>query len=616
MGQAKEIDFKPTACMLCSIGCAIEIQVEGRHFKKIRGDKLAPSSQGYLCQKAARLDHYQNHSERLKQPLKRQPDGSFAPVSWEQAIQEIAEKMKAIKAGHGGHAFAYYGGGGQGNHLGGTYSGALRAALGTPYLYTALAQEKTGDFWVNGELFGRQSVLPLEGMEHADYAIVLGANPFTAHGLPRTRDVLKAFKSDPARTLVVIDPRVSETARMADIHLQVKPGHDAYLLAAMIAILFRENRVDEAFLRERTTGHEAIRKLFETLPVEDFIEASGVPAEKVYEVARGFASAHRATVRADLGIQQSLHSTLNSWLEKLLYLVTGNFNRKGGNHLGAQFAPFIGHSKKPGEGAVTTRVTGMHEICKLFPPNILPLEIDTDHPERVRALIVDSGNIARSGADTRALEKALRKLELLVVIDVAMTETARHAHYVLPAPTQFEKAEATFFTYGFPVPYFHLRKPVLEKEGDTLPEPEIYRRLLVALGAIPERFPVLERAAKLHRRYPGLNVYPAALAATLKLKPHWQAYVPVILYATLGRALQEDKASAASLWGVSQFWARRFSRQVARAGYTGKPAQQAEKLFQRMLDDPRPIPLGEFEYEDLWKLIRHPDGKIHLYIPE
>ncbi|WP_431687896.1 molybdopterin-dependent oxidoreductase [Hahella sp. NBU794] len=605
--------WRPTACILCSINCGLEMQVDQGRIVKVRGDKLAPNSEGYICQKAAKLDHYQNHSARLRQPLKRQPNGEYAPVSWDAAIAEITARMRDIKAQHGGGAFAYYGGGGQGNHLGGSYSGALRAALDTPYLYTALAQEKTGDFWVNGKLFGRESCFVLEGMEHSDYCIVLGANPYMAHGVRKTRDLLKAYKKDPNRTLVVVDPRVSETAKDADIHLRVRPGMDAYLLAAIIAVIFQEALEDTEFLRQHTNGYDELRRHFIDLPVEQYATIAGVDPELARQVARGFATAKSATVRADLGIQHSLHSTLNSYLEKLLFLVTGNFNKQGGNHLMAQFAPLIGHSKTDDK---KTAVTGMYGIAKLFPPNILPQEIDSDHPDRIRALVVDSANPALSAADTKAYRKAFDKLELMVVIDVAMTETARHAHYILPADSQFEKVESTYFTFGFPTNYYHLRRPTLPRSGDTLPEPEIYRRLLVGLGAIPDRFPLLERAAKLDRRLPVSRAFPLALAAALKRHPQWRKYVPVILYATLGKALPEGMQSAAAIWGVCQMYAAKFGSQVRRTGLHGKGYTLGLALFNRFLESPRPAPIATFKVEETWNLIKTRDRKINLYIPE
>ncbi len=611
-----QIDWKSTACMLCSIGCSIEVQVEGQNLKKIRGDKASGSSEGYICQKAARLDHYQNHSERLTKPLRKKSDGSFEEVEWDTAIADIAQKMRSIKKQHGGHAFAYYGGGGQGNHLGGTYSSSLNAALGTPYVYTALAQEKTGDFWVNGKLFGRQSCYAAEGMEHSDYTIVLGANPWDAHGVPKTRDVLKDYKKNPNRTMVVVDPRLSETAKMADIHLAVKPGRDAFLLSAMIAIILQEGLEDKAFIAERTNGFEKVKSQFLAVPVEEYAELSGVDLPLIKDVAIGFAKAKTATVQADLGIQQSLHSTLNSYLEKVLFLITGNFNKKGGNHLVSQFAPIIGHSKEPEDGGIVTKVTGMKGISKLFPPNVLPQEINTDHPDRIRSLVVDSANPVMSGADTQAYKKAFENLELSVVLDVALTETARAADYVLPAPSQFEKTECAFFTFGFPTSYFHLRKPIVAPKGDTLPEAEIYRRLVVALGEIPDRFPKLERIAKLDRKFQFGRLFPAALAATLKANPKWMPYVPLILYSTLGKALPENMSSAATLWGVCQFYAARFSKQVAATGVDGKGYSLGNNLFNKIMESDKPVPLGTFDYADTWKMIKTKDKKVHLHIAE
>jgi len=194
--------WKKTACILCSENCGLEVKVEGGKLVKIRGDKEHPESKGYLCQKAARLDHYQNHLDRLSQPLAKQADGSFLPISWDQAISEIAQKLSHIKSEHGGKTIAYYGGGGQGNHLGGVYGSSLRQALETPFLYTALAQEKTGDFWVNGKLFGKQTCHITADVEHAKLVVFLGTNPWQSHGIPRARIILKEIKSDSSRTMM------------------------------------------------------------------------------------------------------------------------------------------------------------------------------------------------------------------------------------------------------------------------------------------------------------------------------------------------------------------------------------------------------------------------------
>lgn len=609
-------EMRSTACILCSINCGLDVAVEGGRLTAIRGDRDHPTSRGYLCQKATRLDHYQNHARRLTGPLRRRPGGGFEPVDWATAIREVAERLVAVRDRHGGQAIAYYGGGGQGNHLGGAYAGPFRAALGTPYLYNSLAQEKTGDFWVNGRLFGRQTCHVIEGIEESDYVIILGANPWQSHGFPRARQVLRELSQDPTRTLVVVDSRRTRTAELADVHLQVRPGTDAFLMAAMLGTIVQEGLEDREFLERRSVGFDRLREILGRVPVDDYATRAGIEVGLARRVARDFATAEAACTRHDLGVEHSLHSTLNTYLEKLLPLLTGNFGRAGGNNLHTQFVPLIGHSPEPEEGGVTTRVTGMREISRLFPPNILPAEIDSDHPERVRAMVVDSANPIQTGADTAAYRRAFGKLDLLVAIDVAHTETTELADYVLPASSQYEKWEATFFTLGFPTNHFHLRRPILEPAGDTLPEPEIYRRLMVAMGELPDRFPWLERAARWHLRHPRPGILPKALALAVARRPKLGSYLSMVLYSTLGRALPEGAASAAVIWGSSRFYAGRYPEPVRRAGHRGRGAMLGENLFRAILDSDTAVPLSTHEHDEMWQLVRHPDRRIHLAIPE
>jgi anaerobic selenocysteine-containing dehydrogenase len=528
---------RKTACVLCSRNCGLEVTLAGGRFTRIRGDQEHPVSRGYLCQKAARLSHYQDHADRLVKPLKRQADGSFAPVSWETALSEIAAKLRAIRAAHGGQAFAFAGGGGQGNHLGSAYGpGQLLAAMGSRYAYNSLGQEKTGDFWVNGRLFGRQTCHVTEDVEHADFVLFIGTNPFQSHGIVNARDVLRDLRKDPQRTMVVIDPRRTETARDADIHLQLRPGTDAFLLAAMLAIIVREGLHDREFIASRCTGFTAVESALRDVPIEDYVRRADVPLADVERVARGFATARAACVRVDLGTQHTLHTTLNGWLEKLLYLLTGNCGRRGGNNLHTFLLPLLGHTDerelRPGRPAIRSAHLGMHAIGGIFPPSILPAEIEQPGENRIRAVVVDSVNPVLTWPDTPAYERAFGQLELLVVVDVAMTETARLAHYVLPAASQFEKWECTGFNLEFPDNYFHLRDPLFPAPGETLPEAEIYTRLLEHMGAIPRRFPLLSALARLEPRWTSHLGYLGALGLSLTARRHWRPFAPSILYRT------------------------------------------------------------------------------------
>ncbi|MGH9133778.1 MAG: molybdopterin-dependent oxidoreductase, partial [Ilumatobacteraceae bacterium] len=205
-------DWHRTACILCSVNCGLEVRIEGPTITRVRGDKAHPASAGYTCEKGLRIDHYQNGPHRLTTPLRRRPDGSFEEIDWDTAIAEVAQRFHDVIAEHGGDKILFYGGGGQGNHLGGGYGGATRSALGIRYTSNALAQEKTGEFWVDGQLFGRSRCHTAPDFENAEVGVFWGKNPWQSHGIQQARRILKEFANDPARTLIVVDPRRTESA--------------------------------------------------------------------------------------------------------------------------------------------------------------------------------------------------------------------------------------------------------------------------------------------------------------------------------------------------------------------------------------------------------------------
>ena len=604
-----------TACILCSRNCGLTVEIENGKFVKIQGDEQHPITKGYICQKAARLEYYQNHDDRLAHPLKRQADGSFMPISWDVALQEIAQKLTHIKQSYTGNAFAFVGGGGQGNHWGGVYSKQLLAAMGSRFIYTALAQEKTGDFWVNGRLFGSQLCHTTEDVEHADYVLFIGTNPFQAHGIVNARDTLKALQKDPNRTMVVIDPRVSETAKMADIHLQLKPSTDAYLMAAMLAIIVREGLHDKVFLTAHCTGFEVLEKELLAIDVADYAQRADVPFDLVQKVARGFATAKNACVRVDLGTQHSLHTTLNAYLEKLLYLVTGNFAKKGGNNLHTSLIPLVSHTDERKMG-IRTAKHKMFPIGGLYPPNILPDEINHSGEDRIRAVWVDSTNPVLTYADSKAYTAAFQTLELLVVVDVAMTETARLAHYILPAASQFEKVEATAFNLEFPENFFHMRPPLFAPFKDALPEPEIYTRLLEKMGILPKKYPFLAKIAVLEPKAAARLGYLSALKILFSTKPHLQKYGSSVMYRTLGQTLPKNMEAAAPLLGLTLMYAQKYYEAVKNVGYNGSKRTLGNALFNAILNNKSGVIISKHKFEDMWSLLKTPDKRIHLEIPE
>jgi len=344
----------------------------------------------------------------------------------------------------------------------------------------------------------------------------------------------------------------------------------------MLGIIIQEGLYDEEFINERTNGFEEVKPYFMNIPINEYCEIAGVDTDMVKEITHKMCAANSVAIRSDLGIEMSLNSTLNAYLKRLLFLITGNFNKHGTNHLGSWFMPIIGNSKDPDQGGRTTMVTKAREIAKIYPPNVLSQEIDTDHPDRLRALVVDSCNPMLNWADTQAQKKAYEKLELMVVIDVAMTETAREADYILPASNQFEKYEATFFTENM----FHLRKPILPPLEGTLSEPEIYTRLIKAMGAFDQiDLTELRNAAVAEKENPGSGSFQGKFMKAALSIPNFQTLSPMILRETLGEVMEEGAENAAFVWFGAQLYAQKYPQAIKQAGIEGKGAELGNIIF-------------------------------------
>jgi anaerobic selenocysteine-containing dehydrogenase len=599
---------------LCECNCGLEVQLGGegnRHFTRIRGDKAHPASKGYACEKPHRLDYYQNGPDRITSPLRRKDDGTFEEIDWETAIREVTERLTGIRDEHGGDTIFYFGGGGQGNHLPAAYSVATRRALGSRYRSSALAQEKTGEFWVGGRLMGS---LTRADFEHCEVGLFIGKNPWQSHSIPRARVTLREIAKDPKRSLIVIDPRKTETAKLADIHLQVKPGTDAWLLAALGGVLVQEDLIDHEWLDQHVDGAQDPIAALRKIPVAEYSEIAGVSEELVRETARRIGKAESVAVFEDLGIQMNRFSTLNSYLNKMLWVLTGNFAKRGAQYVPATIVSVAGNLDKLGAGAECKRspVAGERIISGLTPCNSIPAEILTDHPKRYRAMIVESSNPAHSMPDSQRMREALSALDTLVVIDIAMTETARLADYILPTPTQFEKAEATFFNLEFPHNYFHVRQPLFEAPAGVLPEPEIHARLCEALGAYTD-----EDLAPLHAAAAqGRGAYIPAFFGNVLSNPKLAPMAPVILYRTLGPHLPPGMQSAAVVWGLVHQYAAKFPDSLRRAGFGGGGFEPPEKLFDAILESPSGVVFAVDEYEDGWSRVGTPNGRFQASIPE
>lgn len=595
-----------TGCVLCAQNCGLEVKVENNRIVKVRPDRQNPRSKGYVCRKGINIAHHQHHAQRLTHPLKRVGEG-FEQISWDQAIDEIAARLKEIVGEHGPRSFAYMGGGGQGCHFEAAFGVPLMRGLGSRYHYNALAQELTGLFWAWKQATGRQFLI--SDHDQTDVLLAIGWNGMMSHQMPRARKVLMDFAKDPGKVLVVIDPRRSETAAMADIHLPLRPGTDALLTRAMIAVILNEGWENAGYIRDHVSGFEKIRPLFENFDFRAAIDVCRLDYEQVREVCR-LTATRQSSMHPDLGVLMNRHSTVTSALEIILMAVCGRIGVPGGNIVPGSIPLATGggaSGKSKGEEWKTV-ITGFPALSGYYPPNVMPEEIMNDHPERLRAVLCCGANPLRSYADTTAYEQAFGRLDLLVTCELAMTETAALSHYVLPARSGYESWDATFFAWTYPEIYFQMRRPVVEPEGEPLEVSQILVRLADRLGLIPEIPPQLYEAARTDRA-----AYAVELMTFVMSDPRAMKAITFVLAQTLGREL--GSANLAALWGLLQTTPGSFQQDAARAGFTPGP-EFGEQMFQAILDHPGGLWLGKCDPAEAMKAIKTGDGRVQVDYPD
>ena len=595
-----------TGCVLCAQNCGLEIEVENNRIVKVRGDKSNAKSEGYICRKGLNVAYHQHNADRLKYPLKKVRD-KFERISWDQAIDEIATKLKGIIDEYGPRSFAYMGGGGQGCHFEAAFGVRLMRSLGSQYQYSALAQEFSGAFWVCGRTHGKQYLHDQPDVDNTDVLLIFGWNGMQSHQIPQAPRKLQRLSKDKDKMLIVVDPRKTETAKLADIHLPIRPGTDALLLKAMISLILKEGWENKAYLADHTSGFDSVKSCFENFDARAAVKTCSLDFEQVREVTRLYAT-RKSSLRYDLGLFMGRHSALNSYLIVILQAICGRLCSPGGNVINGHLMPIGPHTDERDSKIWRTMATNSFPVCGSFPPNVMPEEILSDHPERLRAVIVTQSNPLRSYADTTAYEKAFQRLDLLVTGEVAMTETAALSHYVLPSRTGYESWDGTFFPMTYPGIYFQMRRPILEPEGEPLELGEVHLRLADKLGLIPPIPESLYQAAFADRATFGKALMEYAMTEPKALKA-----MPFILGKTLGKSL--GSVHLAALWGMLLAAPKSLYKNAVRAGFTSGPGL-GEELFQQILDHPEGIWAGKIDPENNFAEVKTEDGRIHLFIPE
>jgi anaerobic selenocysteine-containing dehydrogenase len=473
-------------CPLCEATCGLELHVEDHRVTRIRGDREDVFSAGFICPKGSALHRLQDDPDRLQRPLVRR-DGELVETDWPEAFAEIDARLRPIIEEHGRDAVAVYLGNPNVHTLSGQlYNRAFVKALGTRNIFSASTVDQMPKHVSAGLMFGSPLSIPVPDIDRTDHLLVLGANPKASNGSLATAadwpGKMTAIRERGGR-VVVVDPRRTESAELADEHLFIRPGTDAAWLAAVATVILSEGLADPGPLAGITVGLDEIEGLLAAFTPESVAATTGIEADTTRRIARDLASAPTAAVYGRIGTHAGTFGTLASWIVDVLNVITGNLDRPGG----AMFAR--ASTERPRRrafriGRWESRAAGHPEVMSELPVATLADEILTPGEGQVKALVTIAGNPLRSTPDTGRLTEAIEGLELVVSVDPYLGETAARADVVLPPPGPLQKAHFDLSFQALAVRnHANWSEPVFPLEPHHMPEWEILTRLaLVAAG--------------------------------------------------------------------------------------------------------------------------------------
>jgi anaerobic selenocysteine-containing dehydrogenase len=486
-------------CPLCEATCGLALDVDeaAGTVTKVRGDAEDVFSHGFLCPKGVAIKELHDDPDRVRTPLIKQPDGSFAAASWDEAFAEIDRRLPAIMERGGRDAVAAYIGNPAAHSLAFLlYGKVLLKAIGTKNIFSASTVDQYPKQAASAMMFGTGTTIAIPDLDRTDFLLCLGANPLASNGslmtAPDARGRLRAIRARGGR-IVVVDPRRTRTAQEADDHLPIRPGTDALLLMALLHVVFAESLDSLGAADAMVDGLDQVRALAADFPPEAVAGPTGLDAEAIRRTARDFATAPSAVAYGRIGTTTQAFGTTTSWLIDVLNIVTGNLDTPGGAMFPKPSAGLANTKGEPGRGRGArfgrwaSRVRGLGEVFGELPVACLAEEIQTPGEGQVRALITVAGNPVLSTPNSERLAAALDELDFMVSVDIYVNETTRHADVILPSPSPLQKAHFDFVFQGFAVRnYTNYSPAVLPRPGDMPDEWETVLRLVgVATGQGP-----------------------------------------------------------------------------------------------------------------------------------
>jgi anaerobic selenocysteine-containing dehydrogenase len=449
-----------TTCPLCEATCGLSLDIEGDTVVKVRGDAEDVFSAGFICPKGASIGELHADPDRISTPLVRR-DGELVPASWDEAFAAIDEQLTPIRASGERNATAVYLGNPNAHTLDGLiYLRALIKAIGTRNIFSATSVDQLPKQISCASMFGSGLSIPIPDVDHTDYMLILGANPLASNGslmtAPDMRGKLKAIRDRGGR-VVVIDPRRTRTAEVADEHHPIRPGRDAHLLAAIVHTIVAEDLAAPGELATHVAGLDEVAEAVAPFAPEAAAAACGIAATEIRRIAHDLAAAPTAAVYARIGTTTQEFGTLASWLVDVINVLTGNLDRRGGAMFPHAAAAQTNANGAGGRGRGfemgrwSTRVRGMPEAFGELPVACLAEEILEPGEGQVRALVTVAGNPLVSTPNVGRLSEAFDSLDLLVSIDCYLNETSSRADVVLPALSPLERSHYDLAFYQLSV---------------------------------------------------------------------------------------------------------------------------------------------------------------------
>jgi anaerobic selenocysteine-containing dehydrogenase len=433
-------------CSLCEAMCGLSIEVDGDRILSIRGDEEDVFSHGHICPKAVALKDLHEDPDRLRRPLVRRGSG-WEEIGWEAALDLAAERLLQVQRTHGRHAVAVYQGNPTVHNYGAIlYGQMLVRALRTRSRFSATSVDQLPHMFASLMMFGHQLLLPVPDVDRTSFLLMLGANPLVSNGSMMTaagiERRLRALRARGGR-LVVVDPRRTETAAMADTHLAIRPGTDALLLLALLQVVLSEGLARPGRLAPMVSGLDDVQAAVREFTPERVAPATGIAAAEVHALARAFAAAPSAVAYGRVGVSTQEMGGVCQWLLYVLNAVTGNLDREGGAMFTRPAVDLVALGDRIGQrghfAKGRSRVRGLPEFGGEWPVAVLAEEIETPGPGQIRAFVSLAGNPVLSTPNGARLERALAGLDFMLSLDPYLNETSRHAHLVLPPVSPLER---------------------------------------------------------------------------------------------------------------------------------------------------------------------------------